>query len=146
MNVTIKQIDETKNEQVIIECVKVTPQIKDIENYVLNSDMTLSGILNERTYKLNISEIFYFEAIDEKVFAYTLKDVYEIKLRLYEAEQKYRDNYFIRCSKSFLINVMKIESISPALNGRFTAHMKNGENIIISRQYVKELKDALLGA
>ncbi len=146
MNVTIKHIDETKCEQVIIECVKVTPQIKDIENYVLNSDMTLSGILNERTYKLNISNIFYFEAVDEKVFAYTLKDVYEIKLRLYEAEQKYRDNYFIRCSKSFLINIMKIDSISPALNGRFTAHMKNGENIIISRQYVKELKDALLGA
>ncbi len=145
MNVTIKRIDETKSEQVIIECVKITQQIKDIENYVLNSDMTLSGILNERIYKLNVSDIFYFEAVDEKVFAYTIEDVYEIKLRLYEAEQKYRINYFIRCSKSFLINVMKIESISPALNGRFTAHMKNGENIIISRQYVKELKDTLLG-
>lgn len=145
MNVTIKRIDETKSEQVIIECVKITQQIKDIENYVLNSDMTLLGILNERIYKLNVSDIFYFEAVDEKVFAYTIEDVYEIKLRLYEAEQKYRINYFIRCSKSFLINVMKIESISPALNGRFTAHMKNGENIIISRQYVKELKDTLLG-
>lgn len=145
MNVTIKRIDETKSEQVIIECVKITQQIKDIENYVLNSDMTLLGILNERIYKLNVSDIFYFEAVDEKVFAYTIEDVYEIKLRLYEAEQKFRINYFIRCSKSFLINVMKIESISPALNGRFTAHMKNGENIIISRQYVKELKDTLLG-
>jgi DNA-binding LytR/AlgR family response regulator len=40
---------------------------------------------------------------------------------------------------------MKLESISPALNGRFTAHMKNGEEIIISRQYVPEIKCAVLG-
>ena len=40
---------------------------------------------------------------------------------------------------------MKLESISPALNGRFTAHMKNGEKIIISRQYVPEIKRTVLG-
>ncbi|MCI7234323.1 MAG: LytTR family transcriptional regulator DNA-binding domain-containing protein [Oscillospiraceae bacterium] len=39
---------------------------------------------------------------------------------------------------------MKIESVSPALNGRFTAHMKNGERVIISRQYVPALKKAVL--
>jgi DNA-binding LytR/AlgR family response regulator len=40
---------------------------------------------------------------------------------------------------------MKIESLSPALSGRFTAHMKNYKNIIISRQYVSLLKAAVLG-
>jgi len=40
---------------------------------------------------------------------------------------------------------MKLESISPALNGRFTAHMKNNETIIISRQYVPDMKRAVLG-
>ena len=30
---------------------------------------------------------------------------------------------------------MQLDSISPALNGRFYAHMKNGEKLVISRQY-----------
>ena len=30
---------------------------------------------------------------------------------------------------------MKLQSISPALAGRYTAHMKNGEELIISRKY-----------
>ncbi|MCM1183996.1 MAG: LytTR family transcriptional regulator DNA-binding domain-containing protein [Roseburia sp.] len=40
---------------------------------------------------------------------------------------------------------MKIESIKPSLNGRFTAVFQNGEQIIVSRKYVPELKKALKG-
>jgi len=31
------------------------------------------------------------------------------------------------------------------MNGRFTAHMKNKEKVIISRQYVPALKQAVMG-
>jgi DNA-binding LytR/AlgR family response regulator len=31
------------------------------------------------------------------------------------------------------------------MNGRFAAHMKNGETVIISRQYVPDLKRAVMG-
>ena len=40
---------------------------------------------------------------------------------------------------------MKISSIRPALSGRYTAQLKNGEEIIISRKYVSDLKDILKG-
>ena len=107
--------------------------------------MTLIGSIDERIYQFNLSDVFYFEAVDERVFAYTKGKSYELKIRLYELENAYADKHFIRCSKSFIINLMKLESISPALNGRFMAHMKNGEKIIISRQYVPQIKHAVLG-
>jgi DNA-binding LytR/AlgR family response regulator len=145
MKVRIKHISDKANECLIIECVEVTPDIESIRSYALTKGTTLTGSVNERVYQFNLSDVFYFEAVDERVFAYTKSKSYELKIRLYELENAYADKHFVRCSKSFIINLMNLESISPALNGRFTAHMKNGEKIIISRQYVPEIKYAVLG-
>ena len=145
MRVHIKQIENKANECLIIECVEVTPDIQSIRSYALAKGLVLTGSADERLYQFNLSAVYSFEAVDERVFAYTKDRSFELKTRLYELENAYEDKYFIRCSKSFIINLMKLESISPALNGRFTAHMKNGEDIIISRQYVPQIKRAVLG-
>ena len=145
MKVIIQKIPDTAAEQVIIECVKQTKDIDDIKNYVLSKDTALTGTLDERLYRFSLDEVFYFEAVGERVYAYLEKNVYELKKRLYELENAYSQGHFIRCSKSVLINLMKVESLSPALNGRFTAHLKNKEKVIISRQYVRGLKAAVLG-
>ncbi len=145
MKVCIKQISEKENECLIIECVEMTPDIESIRAYALTKGTTLTGSAEERMYQFNLGDVFYFEAVDERVFAYTKSRTYELKIRLYELENAYADKHFVRCSKSFVLNLMKLDSISPALNGRFTAHMKNGEKIIISRQYVPALKRAVMG-
>jgi len=145
MRVNVKKILDRADEQVVIECVEVTKDIEDIRVYALTKGTTLTGVYNDRIYQFKLENVFYFEAVDERVFAYTKEKVYELKIRLYELENAYSDKYFIRCSKSFIINLMRLESISPALNGRFTAHMKSGEKIIISRQYVPALKLAVMG-
>lgn len=145
MKVHIKQISNKADECLIIECVEITADIESIRSYALTKGTTLTGNIDERIYQFNLSDVYYFEAVDERVFAYTKNNSYELKIRLYELENAYSDKHFVRCSKSFIINLMKLESISPALNGRFTAHMKNGENVIISRQYVPEIKRVVLG-
>ncbi len=145
MKVRIKQISDKVKECLIIECVEVTPDIESIRSYALTKGTNLTGIADERIYQFNLSEVFYFEAVDERVFAYTKDNTYEVKVRLYELENAYANKHFVRCSKSLLINLMKIESISPALNGRFTAYMKNGEKLIISRQYVPKMKRTVFG-
>ena len=145
MKVKINKISDKNNECLIIECVEVTPDIESIRAYALTKGTTLTGKIDERFYQFNLSSVIYFEAVDERVFAYTKNNSFELKIRLYELENAYSDKHFIRCSKSFIINLMKLESIVPALNGRFTAHMKNGERIIISRLYVPGIKSAVLG-
>lgn len=145
MKVNIWRIAKKEEEQVTIECVEITPEIKDIYSYVLTKGKELSGVENGRICRFRLEDVCYFEALDEKVFAYTKSHVYEQKIRLYEAEEAYREHHFVRCSKSMVLNLMQLDGISPALNGRFFAHMKNGEKIIISRQYVPKLKQIVMG-
>ena len=41
------------------------------------------------------------------------------------------------------MNAAKIAYLKPSFNGRFEANLKNGERIVISRQYMLELKKKL---
>lgn len=146
MKVSIRKIQDKKKEQVIIECVEITPEIKDIKAYASLKGTELSGITDgKRMVRFCLEDVYYFEALDEKVFAYTGEQVCEIRMRLYEAEQLYENCHFVRCSKSVLLNLMLLDSISPALNGRFFAHMKNGEKLIISRAYAPKIRRIVMG-
>lgn len=144
MNVIVRTVDSNEKEQVIIECYEVTEEVERIRLFAEGSGKTLSGSIDGRLYSINIGDIYYFEAVDQRIFAYCESKVFEVRGRLYEIERKLSESSFLRCSKSTVINLMTIESVSPALNGRFTAHMKNGERVIISRQYVPALKKAVL--
>lgn len=81
--------------------------------------------------------------MDQKVFAYCEKEVYEVKSKLYELEEELNAASFMRAAKSTILNLDKIKSLSPAFGGRFEALLKNGEKVIISRQYVALLKERL---
>lgn len=77
--------------------------------------------------------------------AMELSREFETRQKLYELEAALKEKRFLRISKSTLVNLMKIKAIKPALNGRFTALLYSGEETVISRKYVPELKKALKG-
>ena len=140
MKVSIRNINALSEEQVVIECVSITPEIEEIRAFAQAKGQGLSGIADGgQMERIPLDSVYYFEAVDEKCFACTEKKVYEIRQRLYEIEKAYEDYYFVRCSKSVVLNLMKLESISPALAGRYTAHMKNGEKLIISRKFAPDV-------
>ena len=146
MRVHIRKIPDKEKEQVIIECVDVTPEVRDIYSYVQNKGTEICGIVDgEYQKKFSLQEIYYFEALDEKVFGYTKDSVFELKMRLYEVEKEFEKRHFVRCSKSVVLNLMLLDGISPALNGRFFAHMKNGEKLMISRQYASHVRKVVMG-
>lgn len=145
MKTEVRRVQEKEDEKVTIECVEITNEVREILTFVQSKGKEITGTADGQYAKLQLSNIFYFEALDEHVFAYTKDKVYEIRCRLYEVEERYQDILFLRISKSVVVNLRKIESITPALNARFMAHLKNGEKLIVSRQYVKPLKDILLG-
>ena len=145
MKAYVKKITDKEAEQVIIECVEVTKEVRDIYTYALTKGTELSGMSGDQLKRFRLEDVCYFEAVDEKSFAYTTENVYELKLRLYEIEQAYEPYHFVRCSKSVVLNLMQLDGISPALNGRFLANMKNGEKLMISRQYAQNLKKIVMG-
>lgn len=145
MKVSVKQICRESDEQVIIQCYEVNDDVKSIVSFVKATGVTLAGYIEERASQIPLQDIFFVEAVDNKVFAYTAKKVYELKCKLYEFATLYENRRFFRCSKSFVINLMKIDHVRPILNGRFLATLFSSEEVIISRQYVPELKKRLLG-
>lgn len=145
MEIRLFKIEKDQPEQMDIRCHEVTEEIREIVTFVKTRQGHLSGMLDGNRYEVPLPDICYIEAVDNKVFIYTRARVYETKQRLYELEEMLREKHFLRVSKSLLINLMKIKSITPALNGRFKAVLQNGEEIIISRKYVPLLKTALKG-
>lgn len=145
MKIRIERIERNKEEQVLIRCHEESRDVKEIVDFVKSLDITLSGWKDGKLYYISLRDIYYIEAVDNRVFSYLEQDVYELKCKLYEFEEQYGSGQFFRCSKSIIINLMKMESFKPALNGRFTVKLSNGENVIISRQYVSTLKKKLKG-
>ena len=144
MRVSVRKIFNKEDEQVVLECVEMTREFEDIREYALMKGNLLTGYIHDAAYRLELSDILYFEAVGDHVFAYTEEEVYSVKKRLYELEEAYSDRKFIRCSKSVIVNLMQIESFRPALDSRFYARMKNGEDTMVSRMYAKGLKRKLM--
>ena len=57
-----------------------------------------TGYLDDKIVRLSYQDVFYFEANENRVFAYCNSEVYEIKYRLYELEEMFAPLDFIRCS------------------------------------------------
>ena len=145
MDVRIEQIGKEDEELVLIRCREVTDEVREIAAFVKSRQGSLSGTMDAKRYEIAVADICYIESVDGKTFLYTSDGVFETASRLYELEEFLKTKHFLRISKAMLVNLMKIRSIQPAFNGRFTAVLRTGEKIIISRSYVKALKAALKG-
>lgn len=145
MKIKITEIEKEKPELLEIYCHEIGDEVREIVTFVKSRQGQLTGIIEGTQYEIPVSDIFYIEAVDNKCFLYGREKVYESRLKLYELESELQSRYFLRISKSMLINLMTIRSIKPALNGRMTAVLQTDEQVIISRKYVPELKKALKG-
>lgn len=128
-----------------IHCYSVSDEVNEILAFVKSRQGQLTGVSDDNMYEIALSDIFYIESVENKVFLYTKDNVYETKYKLYELEELLKSKRFLRISKSTVVNLMKIDSIKPALNSRFTAVLFSGEQIVITRKYVPDLKKALKG-
>ena len=143
MKITIETPKPGEEDELIVRCAALDERLMKLITDLKADQAGLMGYLDDKIVKLSPKDIFYFESVDNKVFAYAGKSVYEVHKKLYEIEEEYAHTDFLRISKSAIVNVAKIAYIRPLLNGRFEAKLKNDEKIIISRQYVIELKKKL---
>lgn len=143
MKIIIEDISPDDEEQVIIRCRNLSDKVLKLISELKAEQQNLTGLKDGVITMIDTKRVYYFEGVDNKVFIYCKQNVYESKLKLYEIEEKYDNSYFFRASKSIILNIAKIKSINPSLSGRFEALLFNGETIVISRQYVPELKKRL---
>lgn len=143
MKITIETPKPGEEDEIILRFATVDENILKLIQSLKTEKDALTGYADDKIQKLSLRDIFYFESVDNKVYAYTAKQVYEVHKKLYEIEEEYANTDFLRISKAVVVNVSKITYIRPMLNGRFEAKLKNDEKVIISRQYVPALKEKL---
>ena len=142
MQIIIEEPKESEEEQIIFRCREMTPELLQIIAR-LKAQEGLVANLGTQIHRIRPSDIYYIEVVENKTFFYCKEAVYESKQKLYELEESLANSDMLRISKSVMLNLSKIKSLSPALNGRFEAILDKGERVIISRQYVAGLKKRL---
>ncbi len=144
MKIKLEMIPKTKTEQIIFQLHELTADHQELINR-LKTDKLLEMIVHkgDKNYRVFPKYILYFESVDKKTFAYTKDDVFEVREKLYQLEEKLSTHQFLRISKSMILNVKQIHVIYPTLSGRFEAELENQERVKISRNYVPALKRIL---
>ncbi|MCI8484961.1 MAG: LytTR family transcriptional regulator [Lachnospiraceae bacterium] len=143
MKVTIVEPEPNEEEEVIIKCRLLDEELMRLINHFKQGGENLTVYREGEVFFLKPDEVFYFESVDQKVFAYCRSEVYQVKRKLYELLEDLPAQDFVRVSKSSILNLNQIKSLAPAFGGRYEARLKNGEKVIISRQYVGPLKEKL---
>ena len=143
MKITILEPSGDEEDEIIVKCRFLDNDIALLLNQLKNGSSKMNFYRDNKIVLVEKKDIFYFESVDDKVFAYTMEEVYESKFKLYELEQFLDAKTFFRANKAVIVNLNKIQSLSPAFGGRFEALLKNGYKVIISRNYVPKLKELL---
>ena len=143
MKIIIEQSNIYSEVEITIKCSSIDESLEKLISSIRLYSSTISGKKDDKIYFLKPEDVLYFDTVDEKVFIYTADNVYETNLKLYEIEERFSDTSILRVSKSTVLNLIKIDYVSPLLNGRIEAMLQNGEKVIISRQYVPAFKSKL---
>ena len=132
-----------QNVEIVINCPKVTDEIRQLASLLKGHGHKMPGMKDGQTFLIDRHDILYFESVDKRCFIYTAADVYETALKLYEIEEWLAGGIFFRSSKSQVVNLKKIKSLCPEFGGRIEIILENGEKMMVSRQYAKQLKERL---
>ena len=143
MKISIENISPDKEEEIVIRCHEINDEILGLMRRFKSPSSSLIGYDDAIIYQLRLPDVYYFEAVDNKVFIYCRDKVFESHQKLYELENLVGGKKFFRASKSVIMNIAKIACVKPSISGRFEASMDNGETVVVSRQYVPVLKTML---
>ena len=143
MKITIHEDPNISDTEISIVCPQMTEELRDMIANIGLIGHTFAGDKDDETFFIPVKDIFYFESVDGNTFFYTEGDTYEATARLYKIEESLQNLKFARVSKTIIANLRKMRCITPAQNSRLVATLINDEKIVVSRQYVSEIKRKL---
>ena len=143
MKINIEQIDREEEQELIVRCHDPDAAWVESVKEAALGQRSICGWSDDALHSLKLSDIYYFEVVDERSFLYTKGEVFKAKEKLYEFERLCAGSTLFRCSKSMILNADKINHVRPSLSGRFEAVLSNGEMVVVSRKYVADLKRLL---
>lgn len=110
----------------------------------LEEPRRLLGFRGAETVPLDPAEVLRFYGEDKEVRAQTLdREVYTVRPRLYELEERLPRREFIRVSHSEIVNWKRVTALDLSLSGTIRVTLEGGVVTYVSRRYVKKIKEVL---
>ena len=146
MKVKIDIDESLKEDEIIIRCSKLDEKTQKVYDALMNITKESKHLMLYKgnvEYYFPLEDILFFETTDNCVSAHTVNSVYETTYRLYELEELL-PGHFMRVSKSTILNLNHIYSISRNLTASSEVQFMNTQNqVFVSRYYYKSLKTIL---
>ncbi len=146
LKVTIEIVPEATECEVTIKCSGVNEEVVRIQKLLSESaaqPSQISFFKADSEYFLPLGNILFFETDGGLIRAHTADDEFEAKYKLYELEEKL-PSYFLRISKSTILNTRKLYSITKNLAGASKIEFQGTyKTVYCSRNYYKALKERI---
>ena len=103
-------------------------------------DISFIGRMDEKSVNISLSDIYYIENVDRKLFIYTESEVYRLDGSMADVESRIYDSSLVRISRTCIMNTDYLRQIQQIRNSHLEAVMDNGEKLIVSRKYLQDIK------
>lgn len=147
MKIRIEVDNEIKENEIIIRCNELNEEVKNIQSVLgdlICIKKSITFYKGETEYYLALEKVLFFETEESAVCAHTTDNIYNVKYKLYELEE-ILPGYFMRVSKSTILNTNHIYSITRSLSSSSKVEFQNThKQVYVSRYYYKPLKIKLL--
>lgn len=144
MKVEIQIHSDYEETKVVIYAKELSEEVHKIQEKLTEwTPQVLSGFYGDRLEIIDPEEILRIYAQDGKVFLKTEEKKYQLRLKLYEIEERLDKKIFVRISRSEIINLKKAVDFDLSYIGTISVKLTNGENSFVSRRYLKKVKQVL---
>lgn len=152
-----KLVDSFFNSDVVIQHLKLDELLSrktgnSIDGFIRNLEVTSGGSMSElqRTIsmksgsewiRVRLDDISWIEAAGDYMCVHTQDGTHIIRKTLKQFEQELDPNLFPRVNRSAMINMSKLQKLTPNSNGEYMAQLSTGDSVKVSRKYKFKLEE-----
>ena len=125
---------------VIIEYPEYDSSVDSLVRKIENMSICFTDKTEGRTVSIDLSDIYYIENVERKIFLYTKTDVYRYDGSMTDIEGSVDGTDLVRISRTCFMNVTHLKEIMQIRNSHLEAVLDNEEKLIVSRKYLHDIK------
>ena len=125
---------------VIIEYPEWSESVENLYKKIGRMDLSFTGKCENRSVNIGISDLYYVENVERKLFLYTRNYVYRFDGAMADIENVMDETGLVRISRTCIMNTDYLREIRQIRNSHLEAVMDNDEKLIVSRKYLPDIK------
>jgi len=144
MKIRIELDADSIETEVVIRTAQYSEEVSRIQEALEQANQRPIAFYRDTSeYFVELKSILFFETDGAKIYAHSKDNAYEVKLKLYELEERL-PTYFCRISKSTIANTRAVYALDKSFLGTSTIHFyETHKQVHVSRHYYQILKEKL---